>query len=550
MRARCRRWWSLGAALAVALGGWATPAAAGEVDPPIEGTVLVVAPHPDDDVIMAAGITYDRPDTIIAFMTNGDSHTDFVTGTASAGTTQWRIVDASATFLSDGLHPGVEVTVTNEGSATIASVDSETELTLDVAIPGLDPGDEYTTEYFIPTGIAETRQAEAVAAQQILGRVESELVFLGYPDYHLTEVWTTDPPAVVTGATGKTETYASRGLGGTDWHDYRTGGVGEHAPYHREALLADVVALIATYRPDHVFTTAPEDGTADHRTTYEVVKAAMEAVHAADPTYVAALHRSVVWQNPADPLLNERWPTLWDGTGPPEPHDPPPDAAERAALGIGGEFAPAWDTRDVHHVPAALLDPDPNTNPKYRAIAAHASQGGMANTAYIARFFHADEFSWPEAIPGSPTAVADAYGSVPHGGTTNVDGVLDNDVGLELRAELVTGPSHGTLSLQPDGSFTYTHDGSATTSDAFTYRAVDRYGASATALVSLTIDAPPPPPPAPPPHRVGLVDPAQGKWYLYDANGVLVSSFYFGNPGDYPIYGDWDCDGVETPGLY
>ena len=48
---------------------------------------------------------------------------------------------------------------------------------------------------------------------------------------------------------------------------------------------------------------------------------------------------------------------------------------------------------------------------------------------------------------------------------------------------------------------------------------------------------------------VGLVDPQAGLWYLRDQNGV-VTSFYYGNPGDYPIVGDWNCDGVDTPGLY
>ena len=47
----------------------------------------------------------------------------------------------------------------------------------------------------------------------------------------------------------------------------------------------------------------------------------------------------------------------------------------------------------------------------------------------------------------------------------------------------------------------------------------------------------------------GLVDPTTGVWHLY-VDGVQVRQFYFGNPGDYPFMGDWDCDGVETPGLY
>jgi hypothetical protein len=30
----------------------------------------------------------------------------------------------------------------------------------------------------------------------------------------------------------------------------------------------------------------------------------------------------------------------------------------------------------------------------------------------------------------------------------------------------------------------------------------------------------------------------------------VTSSFYFGNPGDAAFAGDWNCDGVDTPGLY
>ncbi len=41
-----------------------------------------------------------------------------------------------------------------------------------------------------------------------------------------------------------------------------------------------------------------------------------------------------------------------------------------------------------------------------------------------------------------------------------------------------------------------------------------------------------------------------GHWYLCDDAGVLKTSFFFENPGDSPIYGDWDGDGVETPGSY
>jgi hypothetical protein len=47
---------------------------------------------------------------------------------------------------------------------------------------------------------------------------------------------------------------------------------------------------------------------------------------------------------------------------------------------------------------------------------------------------------------------------------------------------------------------------------------------------------------------IGLVDPATGLWHL-SAWGE-ATTFYYGNPGDYPFMGDWDCTGTETPGLY
>ncbi len=47
---------------------------------------------------------------------------------------------------------------------------------------------------------------------------------------------------------------------------------------------------------------------------------------------------------------------------------------------------------------------------------------------------------------------------------------------------------------------------------------------------------------------IGLVDPATGIWYLRE--GKVEKQFFYGNPGDFPFMGDWDCDGTDTPGLY
>ena len=97
---------------------------------------------------------------------------------------------------------------------------------------------------------------------------------------------------------------------------------------------------------------------------------------------------------------------------------------------------------------------------------------------------------------GAPVARPDSY-SVPHAGTLTVPrpGVLGNDSdpdGDRLTVSVQTNPQHGTLTLNPDGSFTYTHDGSNTTTDSFRYRASDgvRTG-SAIVTIAIGPDVPP-----------------------------------------------------------
>jgi len=95
----------------------------------------------------------------------------------------------------------------------------------------------------------------------------------------------------------------------------------------------------------------------------------------------------------------------------------------------------------------------------------------------------------------SPVAVNDAI-TVDEGGTVSVlvggaTSVLANDTDAEndpLTVALVTGPVNGTLTLNPDGTFSYTHNGSETTSDSFTYRVNDGISNSNLATVTITIN--------------------------------------------------------------
>ncbi|MEX2189045.1 MAG: Ig-like domain-containing protein, partial [Pirellulales bacterium] len=95
-----------------------------------------------------------------------------------------------------------------------------------------------------------------------------------------------------------------------------------------------------------------------------------------------------------------------------------------------------------------------------------------------------------------PVAVGEHY-FAEFGGQLNVVvglGVLVNDLDLDqegLSAALVAGPTNGSLSLSPDGSFTYTPNPTFRGMDSFTYRASDNDDASNVATVSITVDSTP-----------------------------------------------------------
>jgi hypothetical protein len=94
--------------------------------------------------------------------------------------------------------------------------------------------------------------------------------------------------------------------------------------------------------------------------------------------------------------------------------------------------------------------------------------------------------------PPPPTANNDGYSMV-HDATLSEDaasGVLVNDTspaGLPLSAVLVSGPSHGTLTLNGDGSFVYTPTADWTGSDSFQYQASDGTQNSNTATVTIGV---------------------------------------------------------------
>src|SRR5947208_16260097 len=161
-------------------------------------TLVIFAPHPDDEALMASGIMYSalsRGDTVkVVMMTNGDA------GAAPPGTT-----------------------------------------------------------------LGTRREGETVTGMSTLGLSEQNIIFLGYGDEMLMELQnSTSPTMVYTSDAGQTQTYASRGLGGTDYHNYLNQ---VHGAYNQATLLADVQAVFQNFKPDEIYTTASWDAHPDHQAT-------------------------------------------------------------------------------------------------------------------------------------------------------------------------------------------------------------------------------------------------------------------------------------------
>ncbi|MGI8978866.1 MAG: Ig-like domain-containing protein [Pirellulaceae bacterium] len=96
-----------------------------------------------------------------------------------------------------------------------------------------------------------------------------------------------------------------------------------------------------------------------------------------------------------------------------------------------------------------------------------------------------------QGVNDAPVAEADAYVTEEDTPLTiAAPGVLANDSDIDgdsLSAILVNGPAHGTVSLEADGSLTYTPEANFNGSDSFTYKASDGSLESAETTVSITV---------------------------------------------------------------
>ncbi|WIB27037.1 Ig-like domain-containing protein [Curtobacterium sp. MCSS17_015] len=141
-----------------------------------------------------------------------------------------------------------------------------------------------------------------------------------------------------------------------------------------------------------------------------------------------------------------------------------------------------------------------HTTPASGTLTMTATDGSFSYTP-AAGFSGTDQFDYTATDGGgqsststvtitvTPTATDDAF-SLHAGSTvtaTAADGVLANDRGSRLTVTGNTAPAHGSLTLDADGSYSYTPSARFSGQDSFTYTAEDSAGTTITGTVSITV---------------------------------------------------------------
>lgn len=228
--------------------------------------------------------------------------------------------------------------------------------------------------------IGHVREQETVAAMGLLGLAPSDVIFLGYPDCGLRELYYyyTTPSSQFTSAAGFNRTYAYEGLGNTDFHTYM---FGTSAPYSGYSVLQDLTALLKYFKPQDLYVTSVYDDNIDHFALNYLVSEAVVPLMLADSSFQPTMHDTLVHE-PCE-LCNPAYQWPMPSFTPTQAFPIPPFLGTTPLL---------WG--DVESLPmtGAMLNTTPATNLKSLVISQYASQQGSA--PWPQSFVKNNEIAW------------------------------------------------------------------------------------------------------------------------------------------------------------
>ena len=326
-------------------------------------TVLVVAPHPDDEALCCSGIIYSA-------LQQGDT---------------------------------VKVVVVTNG---------------DFYAPG------------VPVGY--TREAESVAAMSVLGLTEQDVIFFGYGDQTLQDLYqSTSPTTLITSAAGQTQTYANRGLGGVPYHQYIYGAPGS---YNRQTILQDMETMLQNVHPDEIYTTSLWDDHPDHRGTFNFVVEALLNLKRQGVLMSTRVHETLVHPPCESCGVPSNANYMWPGGGPGILPSFVPQQIHAEPYYLASMTPYTWNQIESVPVPLPMRDPNQSTNLKAQVISKYVSQGTATPTDYLFSFVKLNEWFWVRDFSTNLAGLASvsvssqdtADGSV---GASAVDGFIEGNPG-------------------------------------------------------------------------------------------------------------------------
>ena len=351
-----------------------------------------------------------------------DSSTGLIQWTpasADKGTT----VDVTVVVTDNGTNPGplsttqsFQIAVDPPVMVIVAHPDEESLIAAGVMKEAMNGGNSVKVVIVTNGDSASdglTREAESMdALVNKLGLDQNDLIFLGYPDAGLLDMYNNYPTAAdgsYVSLAGKSATYGGLGLGGRDFHSYRNGTA---AAYNRANLVADLKALMDRYQPAEIHTNSPADQDSDDRAVFYAVRDAIQSLTQAQAHFRPEVNITPIHDSKDYPYT-DKW---LKGTATTPAADLSADAywPNPAFAGTAGNladmlarFTPGdafnepqylfktpflWGDRIRMAVPAAMQDANLAANLKFQMLDSYVSQ--QTGDGLIYAFGKNEEIFW------------------------------------------------------------------------------------------------------------------------------------------------------------
>jgi len=263
-------------------------------------------------------------------------------------------------------------------------------------------------------GSGYVRQAESVAAAQVLGLREQDVIFLGYGGGILNDMYrSSSDTQVFTDGAGFSATFGNRGLGGVDYHRYL---YGVSAPYTRANIIGDLKTLFQNFAPNEIYTVNYYDKHSDHQATSLLIIEALLSLVRSGATLSPKLFQSLVW-DPGTDWSPTCWPYVSGNGFTPTLVFQQPSSLNNHTLD--------WSLKQSFPVPPEMTSNIPSANMKYNAIYSYTSQFDQ----HLISYARANEFFWPsdvgQNVAFTATVTASSEDWYPHGAAKAVNGVID-----------------------------------------------------------------------------------------------------------------------------